>query len=128
LSCLIIDNENEFIDILEEYIKLEIKLNRRVPNFVKNKERNKIKWIMAYLFVNATIDDFIRPVEYLKRKIAFLRDETFSYLDNGITIDIGEYFVDSKLEIKNNRHSVAMESPYRIDMSLINYIEKFVII
>lgn len=120
LSELVIEDKDNFFKVLEEYIYLDLCYERKVPTFLNDIERNKIKWIMAYLFVNATTEEFIRPVEYIKRRIAFLKDSTFSYLDEGIELDINNLFMGSKLEIKNNVHSEAMETPYRIDINLVN--------
>ena len=52
--------------------------------------------------------------------MSFLNDSTFSYLNKGIELDINNNFFNSKLAIKNNIHGIAMETPYKIDVSLIN--------
>lgn len=77
---------------------------------------------MTYLFVNATTEDFSNPCEYISRRILFLNDNTFSYLDKGIEVEINNLFLGSKLKVKRNIHSIAMETPFKIDISLINRI------
>ena len=122
LSELIIKDEENFLKTLEDYVNLELAYKRKVPSFIMNKERNTIKWIMAYLFVNATTEDFINPVSYIKRRMAFLNDATFSYLNEPVSLEIGNHFLNSSIKIKNSIHSIAMETPYRIDISLVNSI------
>ncbi len=120
LSSLIIENRKEFIELLTEYIMLELTSLRKIPKYLLDDEENKIKYIMAYLFVNATVDDFVKPCEFIKRRMSFLNDSTFSYLNKGIELDINNNFFNSKLAIKNSTHGIAMETPYKIDVSLIN--------
>ena len=123
MSELTIKDKVNFLKILEEYVNLELSFNRKVPSFINNKERNTIKWIMAYLFINATPEDFINPVLYIKRRIAFLNDSTFSYLNEPVTLEIGTHFLNSSIKIQKQTHSIAMETPYRIDLSLVNSID-----
>lgn len=120
LSELVIKDKEVFFKVLEEYIYLDFSYNRKMPPFLNDSKENKIKWIMAYLFVNATVEEFANPIEYIKRRMSFLKDDTFSYLDKGKELDINDLFMGSKLEIKNNVHSEAMETPYKIDFSLVN--------
>ena len=116
-STLIIKDEEKFIKLLRKYISIELKKNRKMPKFYKNQSYNKIKWLMAYLFVNASVSDFFNPTEYLKRVIGFLEDNTFDFLDNGIEIDD---FLDSKLKIKKEVSPTTMETPNRIILTLVD--------
>lgn len=123
ISGLIIKNLPEFLYWLERYVELELEYNRKTPTFVRDEERNHIKWIITYLFTNATTEDLVNPVEFIKRRMKFLKDETFAYLNEGVDIDIGGYFLDSRLNLKNSVHSISMETPYRIDVNLVNDID-----
>ena len=119
-DTLVINDKNKFIKLLEEYINLELKLDRKTPAFLEYNNKNKIKWIMSYIFVNATTEEFINPIELLNRKIYFLKDNTFNYLNNGISIDINDIITDSKLCIKNEQSPVSMETPNKISLSITN--------
>ena len=121
-STLIIKDKEEFFKLLKKYLKLELKKNRKTPKFYKNTKHNKIKWLMAYLFVNATCSDFSNPNEYIRKEISFLEDDTFNYLDKGIDIDM-EYFSNSKLRIKHEVSPTTMETPNKINLSLIKNID-----
>lgn len=120
LSTLVINDKEQFYELLTEYIMLELNSPRKIPRYLLDNEKDKIKYIMAYLFVNATVDDFTNPCAFIKRRMSFLNDDTFSYLNQGIEVDIGTHFFDSKLAIKNSMHSIAMETPYKIDIILVN--------
>ena len=117
-QVLEINNLEIFFSLLEEYLQLELKMNRKTPNFYQEKEKNRQKWIIAYLFVNATTEDFKNPILYLKRRISFLKDHTFSFLKNGIEIEVGKSFQGSKLKIQREEASISMETPFKINFSL----------
>ena len=121
-STLIIKDKEEFFKLLKKYLKLELKKNRKTPKFYKDANRNKIKWLMAYLFVNASSSDFYNPEEYIRREISFLEDNTFNFLDKGIEIDLDK-ILNSKLRIKHETSPTAMETPNKITLSLIKNIK-----
>ena len=120
-STLIIKNKNEFFKLLRKYLKLELKKNRKTPRFYKDINRNKIKWLMSYLFVNASSSDFLNPEDYLRREISFLEDDTFNFLDKGIELDMDK-FLNSKLRIKREISPTMMETPNKITLSLVKNI------
>ena len=117
-STLIIKDKKSFFQLLRKYIHLELKKNRKTPNFYTNVSQNKIKWLMAYLFVNGSSDDFLHPNEYLRREISFLEDNTFRFLDKGIELDMDK-LLNSKLRIKHEVSPTTMETPDKITLSLI---------
>lgn len=59
-----------------------------------------MKLLMTYLFVNATTEDFLNPVYYIRRYREFLNDDTFSYLNDGKCIKLSGV-LNCNLEIKN---------------------------
>lgn len=115
---LMINNQKEFFDLLEKYINLELKKERKTREFYREKNKNTIKWIMAYLFVNATTEEFLKPEDLLRRKMDFLNDKTFDSLNEGIEIPLGAVFKNSNICIKKEVCPVSMETPYRLDFSL----------
>ena len=119
LSTLMIKNKDNFLKLLEKYIVIELEINRPTIKFYKNPYKNKIKWLMSYLFVNASLEDFNNPEEFIKRRIDFLEDNHFSFLNNGITLPFSDTLENSNLYIKKNISPVGMETPYKIDLSLI---------
>ena len=65
---LVINNEEEFLRYLEIYIEKELLAKRKSVNFLHNTTRNQIKFLISYLFVNASPMDFVKPIEYLKKR------------------------------------------------------------
>ena len=112
---LVINNEEEFLRYLEIYIEKELLAKRKSVNFLHNTTRNQIKFLISYLFVNASPMDFVKPIEYLKKRIAYLNDTTF---DDEKYIAIGEQ--DIYLKIKKVTQDVRMETPKRIEFSIVN--------
>lgn len=115
---LVINDSEQFFELLEEYISLELKANRKRIEFYREKNKNTIKYIMSYLFVNATTEDFLKPEEMLKRRIDFLKDQTFDELKKGIDISLGPIFKGSSLHIQKEDCPISMETPYRLNFSL----------
>ena len=119
-SVLVIKNEESFFALLEEYINLELDANRRYYKIYTNPVRNRVKAIMTYLFVNANTEEFLNPEDLLRRKIAFLTDDTFNYLDNGSEIFVNDFLFNSNIKIKRSVHGLVMETPYKLEVSLVN--------
>lgn len=121
LSTLIIQNEYSFFELLTEYIMLELNLNRKTMSFYKEKQKNHVKMILAYLFANATTEDFLHPEDLIRRNISFIKDQTFNDLNNEMTFSINGQFFNSEIEVKNVMHSLSMETPYKLEIALIKY-------
>ena len=113
LSTLEIRDKELFFQELEEYINLEKEINRKGFN-------NNIKLLMAYLFVNATTEDFSNPIKLIRRNILFLKDNTFKNLNKVININN-----DYKIKIVSNLQNVFMETPNKIEISIVHNKEEF---
>lgn len=118
MSTLVIKNEEKFLEVLSEYIYYCFELNRRTLKFYNNEYDNKIKMFMAYLFINFSTEDFLNPVEAIRRHIDYMLDDTFSYLDDGRRISLGENFGNSDIYLQRHTQSVMMETPWKIEVSL----------
>ena len=117
-ACLTISNLDDFLELLQEYVSLELKENRKLPHFFQDEERNQIKWIITYFFVNSTTEDFLNPMNHLRRRISFLKDDTFSNLEDGVSVPLGENFFYSNLEVENSVSSIQQETPFVMKISL----------
>lgn len=124
---LMIKNKKFFFAKLTEYLSIAIDKVKKFPNFSKDRERNKLKTLVTYLFVNATSEDFANPLELIDRNISFLKDDTFDYLNQGINIPLQNSFDGSIINIKNTDQSVFMETNNKINITLYKEInnEKF---
>lgn len=123
LSTLVIKNEEKFFPLLEEYIAREIDANRRCMWFSNNELDTRIKFILAYLFANASTEEFLDPENMLRRRIDFLDDNSFEYLNDGKFIPLENAFGNSNIFIKRSSQSVMMETPWKIEVSLCKFID-----
>lgn len=121
LSTLIIKDFEEFMKKLETYLEVEKDKCRKSIKFYRDPDKNNLKLLMAYLFVNGTVNDFSNPFEFIDRTIEFLKDDTFSYLNDGILVPLGELFLGSNIKIKNTLQSVLMETPNKIEVTFENF-------
>ena len=119
-SMLYIIDEEKFFQKLDEYFREEIRINRKTPAATIKEEKDKWKWIMMYLFAYATTEDFLNPIEYISKRIDFLKDNTFKELDEGISIPLESKLSGTNLVIRNEKSPVSMETPNRLIMELHN--------
>lgn len=123
MSTLVIKNEERFFSLLEEYIAREIDANRRCMWFSNNELDTRIKFIIAYLFANASTEEFLDPEGMLRRRIDFLDDNSFEYLNEGKVISLGNTLGNSDIFIKRSSQSVMMETPWKIEVSLCKWVD-----
>lgn len=123
ISTLVIKNEERFFSLLEEYIAREIEVNRRCMWFSNNELDTRIKFIISYLFANASTEEFLNPEDMLRRRIDFLDDDSFEYLNEGKIIPLGTTFGSSDIFVQRSSQSVMMETPWKIDISLCKWID-----
>lgn len=114
---LVIKNLDEFKEKIKEYLNLEIDCKRKTMRIYNGVVSDKIKWYIVNLFANMTTEDFLNPIAYIDKYMAFLRDKTFDYLDDGITVKLPKV-KESELEIKREQNSTSMETPYKITLTL----------
>lgn len=108
-----------FMNKIQEYILLEIELKRKSIKYIDN-SKDYIKSLIMYLFVNATTEDFRHPINYIEKYIDYLKDNTLESYNEGMKYDLGGLFLDNQLYIKNSQQSIMMETPYKIELSIIN--------
>lgn len=121
VPTLIINDEELFLNKLDEYIKIALFKIKKFPFFSKDSEKNKIKILIAYLFANATTEDFNNPFDLLDRNIQFLCDDTFENLNDGIEVKLDNCLQSSNLQIKNSTQSLFMETPNKLEFTLYKY-------
>lgn len=116
--CLNIRNLDSFINSIELYIKKELELKRHSIDFFD--DRLNIKFLISYLFVNAGTYDFMEPEKYIEKRIKAFDDITLSKYNNGIDISLTNIFDNEHLNIVNKMQSVFMETPYKIETSIVS--------
>lgn len=114
----------EFKEKIKEYINLELDCKRSTMKIYNGNVSDKIKWYIVNLFANMTTEDFLNPIAFIDKYMAFLKDKTFDYLDEGITVKLPKV-KDSELEIKREQNNTSMETPNRITLTLKKKGEEF---
>ena len=116
LCQLVINNLDELIPLLAQYIELELNLGRK--NIPYLDQRSKIKSCITYLFANATLKDLENPVEYVSRYIKYLKDNSLSEYDTPSNIPLNGILEGTQLSIERQTQSVMMETPHKIKLSI----------
>ena len=118
LSALVVKDEKNFFKLLDEYLELEISKKRKCINFYGN-DREYKKFLISYLMVNASTEDFMNPIEYLRRTISFLNDDTFDEFSDGYNFELNGLLGDCKLRVKDSGQGVMMETPRKLELSIV---------
>lgn len=119
LPTLIIKDFDLFVKKMNDYVLTFQNKRTKLPTIVQDKDNGLLKFIIAYLFANASTLDFTNPIPFIDRNINFLLDDNLDALKDGISIGPLSNFQNSYLYIKLDEQSPFMETPYKIDISLI---------
>lgn len=123
MSSLVIKNKELFFKKLEEYLEIELSKGRKSLRFFQDKEKNQYKFLMSYLMVNATTEDFLNPVRYIQRTINFLEDETLSVYNEESIVPLQGLLEGYYLKYKNVSQGVMMETPNRMEFSIVKEVD-----
>jgi|GEM_PF-3335134 len=118
LPTININNVDLFKSKLNEYIKTltgKMDLSKTTPFLV---EKDRIKYISAALFVNATFEDFELPYKYMDKYISAIKDDTFDDLKEGKNICKLTSFKDATLKVKSTQQPIFLETPQKLDFTL----------
>lgn len=122
---LVIKNKESFNKLLTEYLalarkKYDLSIYRDELTFadVENYEQVINKIILTTLWANATYDDFSESEEFLRKQIAFLKDETFSEYEEPTIIGYSET-LGGYVEVENIQETILNETPNSLKISVI---------
>lgn len=122
---LVIKNKESFNKLLTEYLalarkKYDLSIYQDELTFadVENYEQVINKIILTTLWANATYDDFSESEEFLKKQIAFLKDETFSEYEEPTIIGYSET-LGGYVEVENIQETILNETPNSLKISVI---------
>ena len=122
---LVIKNEESFNKLLTEYLalarkKYDLSIYQDELTFagVENYEQVINKIILTTLWANATYDDFSESEEFLRKQIAFLKDETFSEYEEPTIIGYSET-LGGYVEVENIQETILNETPNSLKISVI---------
>lgn len=122
---LVIKNKDNFNKLLTEYLvlarkKYDLSIYQDELTFadVENYEQVINKIILTTLWANATYDDFSASEEFLRKQIAFLKDETFSEYEEPTIIGYSET-LGGYVEVENVQETILNETPCSLKISVI---------
>lgn len=122
---LVIKNKDNFNKLLTEYLalarkKYDLSIYQDELTFadVENYEQVINKIILTTLWANATYDDFSESEEFLRKQIAFLKDETFSEYEEPTIIGYSET-LGGYVEVENIQETILNETPNSLKISVI---------
>ena len=122
---LVIKNKESFNKLLTEYLALarkkydlSIYQDELIFAGVENYEQVINKIILTTLWANATYDDFNESEEFLRKQIAFLKDETFSEYEEPTIIGYSET-LGGYVEVENIQETILNETPNSLKISVI---------
>lgn len=125
IPTLVIKNKERFNKLLTGYLNLakskyDLTKYYEALDFsdIKNHERVINKIVLTTLWANATYDDFSESEEFIKRQIAFLKDDTFSKYNEPTIIGYSE-MLGGYVEIENISEPILNETPTSLKISLI---------
>ncbi len=79
--------------------------------------QDKIRFLTAYTFANATFDDFANPLAYLDRTTAFIKNTTLT--DTNEIVDLTDTPIEAnEVLIQNQKQSIYMETPNKMTFTL----------
>lgn len=122
---LVIKNKDNFNKLLTEYLalarkKYDLSIYQDELTFadVENYEQVINKIILTTLWANATYDDFSESEKFLRKQIAFLKDETFSKYEEPTIIGYSET-LGGYVEVENIQETILNETPNSLKISVI---------
>ena len=116
IPTLEINNKELFDQLLLKYTKLAYYFYEEEYSKLLNKEEDKdytknyIKTIMTLLWSNATQEDYHNPIEYLKRRINFIKNNEYTRVEKGTSI--------GNLVIEVKKDSIVHETPYALKITI----------
>ena len=108
---LVINNKDNFLDLLCDYVKL----CDSKPNIFSNYELNvRIKCYLTNLWANALYEDFANPCLFIKKQIDFYQNKICKE-DNFIYNDLNDY----QIKVEDKSQDIRMETPFVFKISFI---------
>lgn len=122
IPTLIIKNKKLFDELLTIYLDLALNFYND-NNYYRETTENtfyyyKVKTILSILWANATIEDFNDPINFLRKRISFFKNNLEEY--NTLT-DLGySNILNSNIKVKNTVSKLRNETPYKLEIVLDN--------
>lgn len=107
------NNLQAFEDALQEYIREFFNSEKYWANPITNCQNNTDKLVhaLAILWLNATKEDYEKPMNLVKRYTDFIKDNTFGEFYDGATINKVQTLKNCSIEIRKEEQEEFQETP-----------------
>ena len=120
IPTLYIKNKKLFDELLSTYLELALNFYND-NNYYRDITENtfyyyKVKTILSILWSNATYEDFNDPINFLRRRISFFKNnlnEYDSWSELGYSLNL-----NSNIKVKNTKSNLRNETPYKLEIIL----------
>ena len=127
IPTLYIKNKRLFDELLSTYLELAMNFYDDKNYYVDITENtfnyHKIKTILSILWSNATYEDFNDPINFLRKRIMFFKNNLIEY-DNWCDLGYSET-LNSNIKVKNTKSNLRNETPYKLEIYLDNVDGKY---
>lgn len=115
IPTLVISNKEEFDNLLKLYIQ------HAYPFYNKayyDNEHDYIKALLTFLFVNMAPEEFMDPISYIKKRIAFFNNSLDYDINEPILVGNSDYIGEISATIQ--KETIYEETPYSIKFKTDN--------
>lgn len=107
------NNLQAFADALEEYVREYFRSEKYWANPIANCQSNEDRLVhaIATLWLNATKEDYEKPMNLVKRYTNFVKDNTFGEFYDGVIINKVQTLKNCSIEIRKEEQEEFQETP-----------------
>lgn len=120
IPTLYIKNKRLFDELLSTYLKLAVNFYDDKNYYIDITENTfnyyKVKTLLSILWSNATYEDFNDPINFLRRRITFFKNNLTDY-NNWCNLGYSEN-LNSNIKVKNTKSNLRNETPYKLEIYL----------
>lgn len=120
IPTLHIKNKKLFDELLSTYLELALNFYND-NNYYRDITENtfyyyKVKTLLSILWSNATYEDFNDPINFLRRRITFFKNNLSEF---DLWKDLGySQNLNSNITVKNTKSNLRNETPYKLEIVL----------
>lgn len=117
--CLKIGDREGLLEVIGEYLEI-------AESFYDELDYDRVedvdKYTIATVLSNMMVDDFSKPIEFFKKRISFLQDDTLKRFKRCRDIGYSKVF-DANIEVELIKEAIFMETPYAFSINIVKYTE-----
>lgn len=113
IPTLYISNKQTFNSLLVQYV--DCAKDFYDMGYYDN-EHDYIKALLTFLITNMTAEEFIEPINYIRKRIAFLQDVPTKNIEEYSTLGVSSYL--GEIQMKVSKEPIYDETPYSLKFSI----------